>query len=188
MVWEDSTCYGAAKLTRHNYWAHALEPTNCNCWACMSLRSMLCNARRSPHTATRERPHAAIKTQGSQKKTTGRFGCWWELSVTGFRGPCLLVPLGRDLCLSLSVSLSSCPIWSPIPSWEPHPHDLISSLEPHCPNTITLGVRASYIHFGRDTIQSTAHPVPGDLCRALENTFCPQRGSSPSRTSTRRPG
>ena len=146
------------------------------------------NARRSPHAATTERPHSATKTQGSQKKKAQADLVVDEGSVTGFTGPCLLSPLSRDLCLSLSVFLSSFPIWSPISSWEPHPHNLISSLEPHCPNTITLGVRASYIHFGRDTIQSMAHPVPGDLCRALENMFCPKRGSSPSRTSTRRPG
>ena len=85
----------------------------------------LCNARRSPHAATTERPHSATKTQGSQKKKKPQGSqkkkaqadlVIDEGSVTGFRGPCLPSPLSRDLCLSLSVFLSSFPIWSPISS------------------------------------------------------------------------
>ena len=33
LVWEDSTCCGATKLVRHNYWASTLEPVNHNYWA-----------------------------------------------------------------------------------------------------------------------------------------------------------
>ena len=113
--------------------AHALQckekPTLCN--ARRSPRSAmqgeahalqckekptLCNARRSPHAATTERPHSATKTQGSQKKKAQADLVVDEGSVTGFTGPCLLSPLNRDLCLSLSVFLSSFPIWSPISS------------------------------------------------------------------------
>ena len=78
---------------------------------------MLCNARRSPHAATTERLHSATKTQGSQKKKKAQADLVVdEGSVTGFTGPCLPSPLSRDLCLSLSVFLSSFPIWSPISS------------------------------------------------------------------------
>ena len=33
LVQEDPTCRGETKPMRHNYWACALEPGNCNCWA-----------------------------------------------------------------------------------------------------------------------------------------------------------
>ena len=32
LVWEDPTC-GATKPVHHDYWACALEPGSCNCWA-----------------------------------------------------------------------------------------------------------------------------------------------------------
>ena len=34
LVRKDSTCRGAAKPMRHNYWACALEPASHNYWAC----------------------------------------------------------------------------------------------------------------------------------------------------------
>ena len=36
LVWEDPTCRRPTKPVRHNYWAHALEPTSHNNWACVS--------------------------------------------------------------------------------------------------------------------------------------------------------
>ena len=33
LIQEDPTCCGAAKPMRHSYWACALEPGKCNCWA-----------------------------------------------------------------------------------------------------------------------------------------------------------
>ena len=33
LVWEDTTCRGATKPVRHNYWACALEPASHNYWA-----------------------------------------------------------------------------------------------------------------------------------------------------------
>ena len=34
LVQEDSTCRGATKPVRHNYWACTLEPVSHNYWAC----------------------------------------------------------------------------------------------------------------------------------------------------------
>ena len=85
---EDPTCCGATKPVRHNYWACALEPASHIYWACVpqlrkpahlepvlrNKRSHLhekpthCNEKWPPLSATRENPHAAIKTQHSQKK------------------------------------------------------------------------------------------------------------------------
>ena len=33
LVWEDSTCRGATKPVRHNYWAHDLELASHNYWS-----------------------------------------------------------------------------------------------------------------------------------------------------------
>ena len=87
LVWEDPTCRGATKPVRHNYWACTLEPASHNYWARepqllkpMRLEPMLRNKRshlneKPVHrnkeqpllTAARESPHAATKTQRSQK-------------------------------------------------------------------------------------------------------------------------
>ena len=95
---------------------------------------MLCNARRSPRSAMQGEAHAlqckekptrsnygktsfSNKDPGQPKKKKAQADLVVdEGSVTGFTGPCLLSPLSRDLCLSLSVFLSSFPIWSPISS------------------------------------------------------------------------
>ena len=88
LVWEDPTCHGATKPMHHNYWACALEPASHNYWAHvpqllkpMRLEPVLRNKRshcnekpvhhneeHPPFAATRESPHAATKTQHSQKK------------------------------------------------------------------------------------------------------------------------
>ena len=79
LVREDPTCRGATKPVSHNYWACALEPASHNCWAhvpgarapqqeepqqweaCAPQQS-------SPRSQQpRESPHAAMKTQWSQK-------------------------------------------------------------------------------------------------------------------------
>ena len=74
LVREDPTCHGATKPMHHNYWACTLEPASHNYWvhapqlpkpAC--LKPVLCNKRSSPLAATRGSPHAAMKTQHSQK-------------------------------------------------------------------------------------------------------------------------
>ena len=87
LVWEDPTCRGATKPVRCNYWACALEPTSHNYGAHVlqllkptHLEPVLCNERghhsENPthHSeewpllaTTRESPHAAAKTQCSQK-------------------------------------------------------------------------------------------------------------------------
>ena len=82
LVWEDSTCCGAAKPMCHNYWACTLKPASHNYWARMPqllkptcLEPMLLN-KRSHHTATKsspcspqlgKSPRAEMKTQCSQK-------------------------------------------------------------------------------------------------------------------------
>ena len=88
LVQEDTTCRGATKPVRHNYWACALEPVSHNYWARMPqllkptrLEPVLRNKRshrnekpvhrnqeQSPLATTRESPRAATKTQCSQKK------------------------------------------------------------------------------------------------------------------------
>ena len=87
LVREDPTCHGATKPVRHNYWACALEPVSHNYWA--QVPQLLKPTRPEPvlhdkrshrnekpmHsneewpllTTTRESPHAATKTQRSQK-------------------------------------------------------------------------------------------------------------------------
>ena len=77
-----------SKPSHHNYWAHTLEPANCNYWACMRwplkpvcLEPGLCSKRsrcnenstqcskEQPQTATtRESQAKAMKTQCSQKE------------------------------------------------------------------------------------------------------------------------
>ena len=88
LVWEDPTFHGATKPVRHKYQACAPEPTSHNYWAHVPqllkpvhLEPMLRNKRshrneklvhpnkeQSLLAATRESPHAAMKTQPSQKK------------------------------------------------------------------------------------------------------------------------
>ena len=43
LVWEDSTCRGAAESIHHNCQAHALEPKSCNYWSPHALEPILCN-------------------------------------------------------------------------------------------------------------------------------------------------
>ena len=88
LVQEDPTCRGATKPVHHNYWACALEPASHNYWARVlqllkpvRLEPVLynkrshcnekpahCNQEEPPLAATRESPHAAMKTQCSQKQ------------------------------------------------------------------------------------------------------------------------
>ena len=57
LVREDSTCHGATKPMRHNYWACALEPASHNYWSpcayspCSATREA--TAMRSPCTTTK---------------------------------------------------------------------------------------------------------------------------------------
>ena len=88
LVWEDPTCHGATKPMHHNYWACALElarepqllsPRATTTEAHMPRARALqqkqppqweaCALQRivAPLSATRESPHAALKTQSSQK-------------------------------------------------------------------------------------------------------------------------
>ena len=87
MVRGDPTCRGATKPMCHNYWACTLESASHSYWAHAPqllkparLEPVLRNKRghpmRSPHTARKsspcslqleKSPHAATKTQGSQK-------------------------------------------------------------------------------------------------------------------------
>ena len=87
LVREDPTCGGATKPVHHHYWAWALEPVSHNYWARVPqllkpahLEPVLHNKRSHRYekpahrnkeqpllAATRERPHAATKTQRSQK-------------------------------------------------------------------------------------------------------------------------
>ena len=86
---EDPTCRGATKPVRHNYWACTLQPASHNYWARVpQLLKPAClepvfrnkrshcnekpahrnrNKEKPPLSATRESPHAATKTQHSQK-------------------------------------------------------------------------------------------------------------------------
>ena len=88
LVREDPTCCWATKPVRHNYWTCALEPASHNYWARVPqllkpalLEPVLCKKRSHrnekpmhskeeypPLSATTESPHAATKTQHSQKK------------------------------------------------------------------------------------------------------------------------
>ena len=79
LVREDPTCCRATGPLSHNYWACALEPASHNYWAHMPqllkpacLQPVLHNKRshrnEKPVDTTRESPHAATKTQCSQKK------------------------------------------------------------------------------------------------------------------------
>ena len=43
LVWEVSTCWGAAAPMRQNCQVHALEPVSCNYWGPHALGPMLCN-------------------------------------------------------------------------------------------------------------------------------------------------
>ena len=60
LVREDSTCRGATKPVRHNYWACALEPMSHNYWAraprALALQQREATAMRSPCTATKSSP------------------------------------------------------------------------------------------------------------------------------------
>ena len=87
LVREDRICRRATKPVRHNYWACALESTSHNCWAYKpqllkpthlepvlhnkrshrNEKTAHCNKEQLPLAATRESPHAATKTQCSQK-------------------------------------------------------------------------------------------------------------------------
>ena len=88
LVQEDPTCLRATKPVHHNYWDCALEPASHNYWAfvpqllkpaCLEpvLRNKKshCNEKpvhrneeSPPLAATRESPHAAMKTQHNQNK------------------------------------------------------------------------------------------------------------------------
>ena len=73
LVQEDPTCHRATKPMCNNYWACALEPTSHNCWSPFTLEPVLHNKRSTATweqpllAATRQSPHAAMKTQCSQK-------------------------------------------------------------------------------------------------------------------------
>ena len=99
LVQEDPTCHGATKPVCHNYWACALGPTCCTYWAWAPqllkptcLESVLHNKgshrnekpahhneEKPPLTTSRESPHAATKTQCSQKKKKNE--CRWRLYI-----------------------------------------------------------------------------------------------------------
>ena len=69
LVWEDPTRHGATKPMRHNYWAHApqlLSPHATTTEGRMP-RARVPQQEKTPLTATRESPRAAMKTQHSQK-------------------------------------------------------------------------------------------------------------------------
>ena len=82
LVWEDPTCRGAAKPMHHNYWAHVPKLLKPVCPRALvpqllSPRTTTTEAHEprahAPQqekpllTSTRENPHAAMKTQHSQK-------------------------------------------------------------------------------------------------------------------------
>ena len=67
LVQEGPTCWGAAKPVRHNDWAHtprahALQQEKPPQWEARAPQPRV-----APAAATRESPHAATKTQHSQK-------------------------------------------------------------------------------------------------------------------------
>ena len=71
---KDSTCCRVTKLVCHNYWACAQEPRSHSYWAPVqqfwgprALEPVLCNEKPPQGETTREGPHAAVKTQHSQK-------------------------------------------------------------------------------------------------------------------------
>ena len=78
LVRESSTCCGATKPTRHNYWACVLEPESCDYWSPSAFESELHNKRslraatreQAPFAAAREGPSTAVKTQHGQKVKT----------------------------------------------------------------------------------------------------------------------
>ena len=75
LVQEDPTRCGAAKLVSHNYWARVpqllkpahLEPVLRNKRSHCNEKPTHRNKEQPPLAATREHPHAAMKTQHSQK-------------------------------------------------------------------------------------------------------------------------
>ena len=87
LVQEDTTCHGATKPVRRNYWACALEPMSHNYWSpCTTTteahaprahapqqekppqwEACAPQQRVAPTPATRESPHAATKTKCSHK-------------------------------------------------------------------------------------------------------------------------
>ena len=66
LVWEDSTCRGAAKPVHHNCWAHALWSL---CFATSKATAVRSTTAReeAPLAAPREGLYAAVKTQYSHK-------------------------------------------------------------------------------------------------------------------------
>ena len=84
LVQEDSTCRGATKPVRHNYWSpgtETTEPTCRNYWSPRALRPVLhnkrshrnekaarCNKKQPLLATTRESLCTAMKTQHRQKK------------------------------------------------------------------------------------------------------------------------
>ena len=78
LVRESSTCCGATKPMRHNYWACVLEPESCDYWSPSAFESELHNKRslraatreQAPFAAAREGPSTAVKTQHGQKVKT----------------------------------------------------------------------------------------------------------------------
>ena len=59
LVQEDSTCCGATRPVCHDYWARALEPSNCNYWNPCALKPVLCN----------KRNHSNEKPENHKKRT-----------------------------------------------------------------------------------------------------------------------
>ena len=70
LVWEDSTCWEAAKPMHHNYWSLCLEPVSHNKRSYHDKQPMHCNEGQPQLDATRESPHAAKKIQHNQKTIT----------------------------------------------------------------------------------------------------------------------
>ena len=84
LVQEDPTCRGATKPVCHNYWAHTplllkpahLEPMLHNKRSHRNEKPAYHNEEWPPPTTTRESPHAAMKTQHSQKKKKKGIKFW----------------------------------------------------------------------------------------------------------------
>ena len=87
LVQEDPKCHGVTKSVGHNYWAcvpqllkpTCLEPVLCNKRSHRNEKPVHLNEEEAPLSATRERPHAAMKTQRSQKKKKKESQAMWVL-------------------------------------------------------------------------------------------------------------
>ena len=88
LVWEDPTCHGATKPVHQNYWARVpqllspratttelthLEPMLRNKRSHHNKKPAHRNEEKPPLAATTESPHAAMKTQCSQKINKNKY-------------------------------------------------------------------------------------------------------------------